>query len=557
MKTKLAILGIDGATYDIIRPLIAQGDLPHIAHLLAHGASSELESTSPPITPPAWVSMMTGVNPGKHGVYHFLRRQRQSYELKLVDSTLFSGKDLFSIFSRRGWTVGGISVPMTFPPYPVNGYMLSGIPMPMTGSQNAYPEKMWDELTDFLGKPYTPDVDYAKFEGKKEPSSENIDRYAELRDQLFQVERERIDIMIEWLKRDPSEFFFAVLSVTDRCQHYFWKFMDRTHAGWSAEGERRFKDVIADSYRLADEALGRIREVIGEQCPIALVSDHGFGAYKSDFHVNRWLEDEGFLSFKKIPRWTLAGTNLKDLLIRVRLGKIARSLPVIIGKLPLVRPKLKRYRDHRDIDMSKTTAFAAMYGICINLVGREAQGLVNPGAEKDALIADIISRLQQIKNPASDEPLVDFAKAATELFCGEHLDMAPDVLYMLDGLNCLQNEDLDASVHITTRKYAAVSGTHRMNGIFAVAGCGVKENVEFAGMHIQDTAPTLLHLVGQAIPSSMEGALAEEAFDGKWLESNPAQFSADEESTAGSAVNAWTTEESESVQKSLEGLGYL
>ncbi|MCX8267061.1 MAG: alkaline phosphatase family protein, partial [Planctomycetota bacterium] len=318
-----------------------------------------------------------------------------------------------------------------------------------------------------------------------------------------------------------------------------------------------FKDVIADSYRLADEALGRIREVIGEQCPIALVSDHGFGAYKSDFHVNRWLEDEGYLSFKKIPRWTLAGTNLKDLLTRVRLGKIARLLPAIIGKLPLVRPKLKRNRDHRDIDMSKTTAFAALYGICINLVGREAQGIVNPGAEKDALIADILSRLEEIKNPATGEPLVDFAKAATDMYCGEHLDMAPDVLFMLDGLNCLQNEDLDASAHITIRKYAAVSGTHRMNGIFAAAGRGVKENIEFSGMHIQDTAPTLLHWVGQAIPSSMEGALAEEVFDGKWLESNPAQFSTEEESSPGSATEAWTAEESERVKKSLEGLGYL
>ena len=110
---KLALIGIDGATYDLIRPMVERGELPHIARLLREGASGDLESATPPITPPAWVSMMTGLNPGKHGIYNFMKRSRGSYGLELVDSSLFAGSDIFSVLGSRGWSTGAFSVPMT------------------------------------------------------------------------------------------------------------------------------------------------------------------------------------------------------------------------------------------------------------------------------------------------------------------------------------------------------------------------------------------------------------------------------------------------------------
>ena len=84
--TKLAIIGIDGATFDIIQPMIAEGELPNIARILNEGAFGDLESEKPPMTPPAWTSMFTGLNPGKHGVFHFIGRELGSYNHSLKNS---------------------------------------------------------------------------------------------------------------------------------------------------------------------------------------------------------------------------------------------------------------------------------------------------------------------------------------------------------------------------------------------------------------------------------------------------------------------------------------
>ena len=106
------------------------------------------------MTPPAWTSMFTGLNPGKHGVFHFIRRNLGTYGVLLNDSRNYVGKDMMSLLSKRGWSVGCLSVPMTYPPFAVaNGYMVSGIPMPLTGDSIAWPPGLTDEMTKVLGHP--------------------------------------------------------------------------------------------------------------------------------------------------------------------------------------------------------------------------------------------------------------------------------------------------------------------------------------------------------------------------------------------------------------------
>ena len=546
--TRLAIIGIDGATYRIIRPMIADGELPNIGRILKEGASANLESTIPPITPPAWVSMMTGVNPGRHGIFHFVHRTIGSYQLGLVDSNNFVGMDAFSLLSRRGWTTGGFAVPMTYPPFPVNGYMVSGIPMPLQGEAGAWPQN------------YEPDINYAAYDGKNEPGSEDLDRYEKLRDDLFRVERERIDLKVEWLRRHPTDFYFCVLSITDRCQHYFWKFQDPSHDGWSQEGQDRFGEVIRDSYRLADEALGRFREVLGEDCTVALVSDHGFGTFSADFFINRWLEDEGYLVFKKIPRWTWGVTTLSETLRRAKLGFLGRLLPGPIGRLPVARPKHKKQRDKRDIDWPRTKVFAAMYGLCLNIKGREPEGLIEPSDERERLEQEVIAKLRKLRDPQDGELAVDDAIVARDCYSGDYLETAPDIQFMMQGLACLPKEDLDAQTQFGRRKYAAVSGTHRMDGIFAVGGgpdCPAAPGSVFEGMHIQDSLPTLLHMVGESIPQWMEGSVQDEALSGEWLASNPPKISAEEIVLGRPDGDVWSDEESKRIEESLKGLGYL
>lgn len=549
---RLAIVGIDGATFAILRPLAAVGALPHIARLLQEGCSAVLESETPPITPPAWTSMMTGVNPGRHGVFHFIRRELGSYECRLVDSSHYAGKDLHALLARRGWTIGSLGVPMTFPPRPQpGGYQVAGIPCPLDPALVCDSPATAAALARALGRPYRPDVDYAPYDGDSETADDDLERYEPLRAELFAVERERLAAARALLRAQPTDFFFTVVSITDRCQHYFWKFRDRGHAGWSEEGARRYGSVIDDAYRLADEFVGAVRAEVGDDVPIALVSDHGFGPQHGDFHANRWLEEQGFLVRRQhVPRWVVSRSSLGRVLARLGLGGLARVLGPL-ARLPLPRPWRKRRADLADVDWERTSAFQALHGLCVNLAGREPHGSVPP-ARRAEVLDRLEAALRALRLP-DGTPAFDFAMRSEAAYAGPHAGEAPDLQYQLGGLAWLPKDDWDAPALFSPRRHAAISGTHRFDGIFAVAGPGVAAGRELAGMHIRDTAPTLLHVAGEPVPSWMEGRVHAEVL----APAREPLVVTEEEPGAEAGAAAFTAAQSAAIEESLRGLGYL
>jgi predicted AlkP superfamily phosphohydrolase/phosphomutase len=550
--TRLAIVGIDGATFQVIRPMVDAGELPHIARVLREGAWGPLESETPPITPPAWTSMMTGINPGRHGIFHFIRRELGSYATPLNDASHYAGKDLHALLGRRGWTIGSLAVPMTFPPAPQpGGYQVAGIPCPLDAGLVCDSVETAALLERAAGRPYRPDVDYAPYDGDTEKPVDDLDQYARLRDELFAVERERLAATRLLLRERPTDFFFTVVSVTDRCQHYFWKFMDRGHAGWTEEGERLYGEVIRDAYRLADEFVGAVREAVGEDCPVALVSDHGFGPQHGDFHANAWLEREGFLVRKRrAPCWTIARTSVGHVLGRLGLGAVARLLGPL-GRIPLWRPWRKPRPDLNDVDWARTTAYQALHGLCVNLAGREPQGSVPPERFHEVLDR-LEAGLRELRLP-DGSAAVDFFVRARDFYSGPRAAEAPDLQYQMGGLAWLPKDGWEGGELFTARRHAAISGTHRFDGVFAVAGPGVAAGRELAGMHIRDTTPTLLHAVGEAVPSWMEGRALAEALDG----APEPRLVEEEEPGARGAGAGYSDEQSAAIEESLRGLGYL
>ena len=550
--TRLAIVGIDGATYEIIRPMIAAGELPHIARILSEGVSGDLESEKPPMTPPAWTSMFTGLNPGKHGVFHFIRRDLGTYDCSLNDSRNYAGKDMMTLLGGRGWSVGSLAVPMTYPPFPVrDGYMVSGIPMPLEGDSIAWPPGTVAEMQEVLGHPYRPDVDYAPYDGDTETAADDLDRYEPLRAELFSQERDRLELAKHYLREKPTDFFFTVVSVTDRCQHYFWKFQDPSHPGWTEEGAARYGEVIRDAYRLADEFVGAVRATVGDEVPIALVSDHGFGSQTLDFRINSWLEQEGLLVRRPVPHWTVGKLPLRDALARVGLGKLGKLLGPL-GKLPLVKPKRKTVADMRDVDWSRTRVFAQLHGFCVNLAGREPQGIVQGEDGYRATLADLRERLAKLQTP-DGEPAVDITAAKEEIYTGPRSAEAPDLQFQMVGLACVPKEDWGEPELWVRRKNAPISGQHRFNGIFAASGPGLAQGRVLEGMHIQDTAPTLLHAVGEAVPTWMDGKVYGEVH----AEAREPAWERVAEPDVGGGADGFSDDEAKAIEESLRGLGYI
>src|SRR6266436_1027022 len=115
-KQKIFVIGLDSATWDLLRPWIAQGKLPHLAKLVEQGTSASLASAVPPLTPPAWTSFMTGKNPGKHGIFHFLEARPGTYELTYLNGASRRAKTIWRMLSDAGFTVGTMNIPFTYPP---------------------------------------------------------------------------------------------------------------------------------------------------------------------------------------------------------------------------------------------------------------------------------------------------------------------------------------------------------------------------------------------------------------------------------------------------------
>src|ERR1700730_431659 len=158
---RVLLFGVDGLTYSILNPLMERGLLPNFQRVRDNGVQSVLKSTTPPMTPPAWMSISTGLPPAKHGVYDFWEyEQTENGPRPHVVTHRKGGKAIWNILSDWGKRVTVANVPMTYPPEPVNGIMLSGYMAPDMRADVTYPAGFKDELLEAVPE-YQIDLDPA------------------------------------------------------------------------------------------------------------------------------------------------------------------------------------------------------------------------------------------------------------------------------------------------------------------------------------------------------------------------------------------------------------
>ncbi len=166
---RLIIFGVDGGTLEIVRPLAAKGLLPNFARVMEQGVAAELDSTFPPMTFPAFTTFMTGKNPGGHGVFDFFERVPGRYGVRFVNANSRRSRTLWRMLSQAGRRVAVIGFPVTYPPEPINGLMISGFDAPGIGAKADrtcfYPTGFYDELRREVGEyVITPTVDMLRAE---------------------------------------------------------------------------------------------------------------------------------------------------------------------------------------------------------------------------------------------------------------------------------------------------------------------------------------------------------------------------------------------------------
>lgn len=516
---RVLVIGLDGATFNIIEPLVAQGRLPTLARLMREGTHAPLRSTIQPSSEQAWASFMTGVQNGKHGVFSFVRRQPGSYEFEYINGRDVRAPALWDILSARGRPTITINVPMTYPPHPVNGVLIGGLMSPGEHSRFTYPNGMYEELCRAVGG-YIIDVDIER--GDLAPEEE--ERMVE---QVYEMTRLRTAATLHLAHTRPWDLLTVVYGSPDRVSHKFWKYMDPTHPLYTAEGAARFGQVIPRVYEAMDAAIAELlADLADEQTTVLILSDHGFGPTRQAIYLNKWLAQHGYLAY--------APPSDKPTIVSQRAqtaftSAVRRTMRWIDNPLlswlkarvfetwPALKGKLFSSMTFAQVDWSRTQAFAVgtMGNIYLNVRGREPAGIVEPGAEYEQVRERLIAELSTLTDDMTKAPVFRAVYRREELYQGPYQKEAPDVICLKDARYHVAVVDWrtqpDDRVLVPLQPgellFAAdLSAQHELDGILIAWGAGVRQGEPLTGASIVDLAPTILQLLGEPLPVEMDGA---------------------------------------------------
>jgi predicted AlkP superfamily phosphohydrolase/phosphomutase len=536
------ILGLDGATFDVLLPRVERGEMPNLAALIEKAVWGGLQSTTPPFSAQAWVSMATGKNQARHGIVDFWEPSPDHTRRRFVSARLIQGETLWQIAGRHGLRVGLVNVPVTYPPQPVNGYLVSGFLTPQGRDDYVYPLALRDEITAWVPD-YNPDP---------------FDPLGATRQQILELEswmekHERVSRRLA--ERKPTDLFFGVVQALDHLQHLFWNDIA------AEQGQGRYASLVSRCYHLADEIIGHRVGLLDGRTTLFLVSDHGFGPVHKWFHVNRFLEEQGLLVLGQaqggVARLGMTPQGVRNLVRRMDVLGLRRW----VGRM--ARVTLGRQLDKHltpPIDWSRTQAVSgspATEGIFVNLKGREPQGIVEPGAPYEALRERLIAELGALRDPETGDPIVHAIYRREALYEGPFLDQLPDVVFDLGDGPYLASDAPTAAQILEPLPEGFLQGRHRSTGILVTSGPGIREGERMEGARIVDVAPTVLYALGLPIPEDMDGHPLLEIFAEGYRAANPVQYASPALIDEDAPDQTYDEEDAAEMERRLRGLGYV
>jgi predicted AlkP superfamily phosphohydrolase/phosphomutase len=542
---KVVVIGLDGAPFGLIQRWTEEGILPNLKKLIGGGAFGPLMSSYLPETPIAWNSIVTGKNAGKHGVYDWGERAEGSYEIGVSLSHSCKEPPLWEIIGEEGKKAGIFNVPLTYPPRPLNGFLVSGFDTPSTKVCFTYPEYLSEEIRSQV-KDYVLANREAYTRGMERKYVDGL---------LYSLERKEAAALY-LVDRYEVDFSLYVFMEIDHLHHKLWRLLEEG----SEEGKRLFQEV----YQRMDETVGKIINRFDEETTFLLVSDHGAGPLEGIMFINKWLMEEGWLKLKRGPslylKSFLSRTDLfvkgYRLLCKFGLGRLGKLLPV-----SLQYDLATSFISFDDVDWEQTKAYAfGKYGqIFINLEGREPRGIVKPGEEYEQLLKEISGRLLKLVHPRTGEKMIQEVLRKEELYHGPMLEKAPDLSFAIGDFRYDSSVQFGLGIDgIFGTPVFEDSGTHRREGILIASGKGIKTHSNIQGATLVDIAPTALYLLNLPIPIDMDGNVLTAMFREYWMESHPIYHKGKKsKSLSLETKEELSPEEMEMVKKRLRNLGYL
>ncbi len=491
---RTVLIGLDGATFSVLDPYMERGVMPFLSELSARGTRAVLRSIMPPLTPPAWTSLVTGKHPGEHGIFDFFQKEEPgSVYFSFASSQEIGTSTIWTLASEQQRRVIALNFPLTFPPPPVEGAVVPGGMMPWRQLRlGCHPPGLFERLKQLPG--FEPremldmQLEIKAIDGCPE------DEHADFVELHIRREKRWAEVCRHLMQSDPADLVAVLFDGVDKLQHLCWRFIDPAcRPEQPNEWEREMIALCERYFSSLDGLIAGIVELAGPDATIVLASDHGFGPSQDVFHVNSWLEQQGHLA------WAAQDGAGERADTDVGFAEMTRHVHAL--------------------DWTRTVAYAATPSSQgIHIVDRVPGGEEPmPPQVRAQLAEDIAAALREVRRPHDGVPLVEEVWTRERAFAGPFEALGPDLsLVLADGgtISILPSET-------TVARRPEPRGHHRWEGIFLAAGPGIRAGASVDELSIVDVAPLLLHQLGLPVPEDMSGSVPEATFEAGELARRP------------------------------------
>lgn len=521
--TRTLLIGLDGATDTVLGPFLdgtaPEGVvMPFLASLIEKGYSGTLASTAHPLTPPAWTSVMTGRNPGQHGIYDFVRFEDMGddFFFTLYDARDIRSETIWQIASRHDKSVVSLNFPMMAPPPEINGSLVPGFVSWKHLRRNTFPVGLYDRIKQIPGF----DPKELSWDFEREGQIGELMEDGELHDWVenhLPRDKQWFTMGLSLLQEDNPDLFALMLDGTDKIQHQAWHRLDP--ALWSGEGDEAalaVRALVVEYFRNVDGYLKALHEA-APNAQMIIVSDHGFTGAWSVVRINAYLESLGHLVWRESD-----------------------------GSEAAKRRDLSNFAN---LDWTRTQAFCATpssNGIVIRQKSAAFPQGVDP-LDYHAFREQLISDLLELEDPETGKPVIQEVLKREEAFPGQAMEQAPDLTLILadHGFVSVRNR----MPPVVTRPVPM--GTHHPDGIFIMTGPGVRAS-KGAHLNIVDTAAIATHSLGLPVPSDFEGKVPADLYEQDWLAQNPVIIGDATEPVQGHGSDATVDEQASDQNEALK-----
>ena len=560
---KTIIIGLDGGTFTLLKPLMDQGHMPTLKELADNGVCGELASTIPPLTGPAWSSFQTGLNPGRHGLYDFVVRDDRTGKEVPINHSLLKGRSFWEYASDAGRTSLILNVPVTYPPTAIKGALITDFLTPSGKRDFMHPLPLVEEIEKKFG-PYPLNMHMPAFA----PSLSDANTEAFLQE-INAVMDYKFNVAHYLYDKYGCDLMVLHVFETDRIQHELWHYLDKNHLQFSQKKYDKFYGKILQFYQHVDSQIARLIDHIGRDSNVLVVSDHGFGPLNWVVDINTVFLNAGLIKLKN------------SLLTRMKYGLWKCGLHFFNAYHLFVKPALKyfwrSYRDtalndflqfiaknslpfllnESDIDWKRTKAVGKYFSgaIFLNRKGLMPQGWLEDEKDIQAVSDEIRKVLGQLRNPMTGQLVGGELYAQKEAFQGEFASLCPDLTYLPNDNGYYAGTMMGFCSSKSIAPAFIQSGGHTQMGILMAKGPAIARGKKIAGARFMDIGPTTLYMLGQKVPGGLDGAVLKELFSEEFLAAQPLEYLAAE--ALQRHDDTYSEDDQHNVVEKLKGLGYL